>query len=134
MTDSFMDPPAVPEDSGLDYLKAKNLKNRVVIIRPTGTGMGKSKDTSKPDYEYIEADVWVLETHGVVETGTGVQFSWWRAREQLKRCIGELVACKPTELDDNSVELMPLTGNAREVAEAVAKRISSGETVEPEIF
>ncbi len=129
---NFMDPPAVEEGAGGDYIKAKDLKNRVVVLRPNGLNTEPGKD-GKP-WTYIEADVWVLETHGVVETGTNVRFSWWRAVSQLKSCIGELVACKPTELDDNSVELMPLTGNAREVAEAVSKRISSGEDVQAEVF
>lgn len=128
----LVDPPAVPEGGTGEFMKAKDLKNRVIIVQPTAVERKDGID-GKP-WEYVVANVWVLETHGVVEVGQNVRFSWWKAREQLRSMIGEYVACKPVEQDDNSVELIPLQGNAREVASGIVKRLEDGETVEPEVF
>jgi len=127
----LVDPPPVPE-GGSNHLKAKDLKNKVVIIHPTVHDTVPGKD-DKP-WEFVAGDVWVLDRAGVVETGEGVRFSWWRAVSQLKTVMGEYVACKPTELDDNSVELVPLSGDAREVAVKIVDRLERGEKVEQEVF
>lgn len=124
------DPPPVPE--GGNQLKAKDLKNKVIIIKPTEHDTVPGKD-DKP-WEFVAGDVWVLDRAGVTETGQGVRFSWWKAVAQLKGLLGEFVACKPTEMDDNSVELVPLAGEARDVAAKIVDRLERGETVEQDIF
>jgi hypothetical protein len=67
--------------------------------------------------------VWVLDRAGIDIHDEGVRISWWKAVEQLKDNIGQLVACKPVEQADNSIELTPLAGEARTVAERVAATI-----------
>ena len=52
--------------------------------------------------------------------------SWWRAVEQLKESLGAFVGGKPVENDDRSVTLVPLEGQARDVAEAIVKEITEG--------
>lgn len=115
----IIDPPPAPE--GGTNLRAADLKNRVLLLRPTGHDTVEGKD-GKP-WEFVECDVWVLDRAGIVEEGTGVRFSWWKAVAQLKGSIGQFVACKPVEQDDRSVELLPLSGDARQVAEKVAAEI-----------
>lgn len=123
---SIIDPPPAPEGGG--QLKASELKNRVLLLRPTEHDTVEGKD-GKP-WEFVACDVWVLDRAGIVEEGTGVRFSWWKAIAQLKGAIGQFVACKPVEQDDRSVELLPLTGDARDVAERVAGELS-GSTPPP---
>lgn len=112
-----IDPTEPPEPGDGSGMRAKNLKNLPLIIRPKKVDTATGKDGD--DYEYIGADVWVLDSSGIVDSGTGVQFSWWRAREQLRNRVGEFVACRPAEQDDNSVILVPLKDKARKVAEQV---------------
>lgn len=126
MTD-FVDPPEPPDpDAGM---KAKNLKNRVCLFRPTAMGEWPAKEAegdekAKAAQPYVECDVWVLESEGVVEEGTGVRVGWWRAVEQLKDSLGKFVGGKPVEQDDRSVVLVPLSGSAREVAGKVVASLS----------
>lgn len=116
---TIQDPPPPPE--GAASLRAADLKNRVLILRPERHDTVEGKD-GKP-WEFVECDVWVLDRAGIVEHASGVRFSWWKAVAQLKNSIGALVACKPVEREDRSVELEPLTGEARKVAERVAGEI-----------
>lgn len=115
------DPEPAPESR--ERLNAKDLKNQVLIVRPTkhdtvpGT-KPNDRGEIKP-WEFVEADVWVLDRQGVTASETEVRFSWWKAVAQLKDQIGQYVACKPVEQADNSVELVALTGEAREVAVSV---------------
>ena len=122
--EGFVDPGAVPE--GGDRMNAKNLKNQVLLLKPTGTGEWPAKDDRKAQ-PFVTCDVWVLDRSGVTETGQDVRFSWWKAVSQLSGQIGEFVGCKPTERDDNSVELVPLEGDARKVAAQVVADIRSTE-------
>lgn len=117
---TIIDPPPAPE--GGQNLRAADLKNRVLLLRPTEHDTVEGKD-GKP-WEFVACDVWVLDRAGIVETGHGVRFSWWKAVAQLKDAIGRFVACKPVEQEDRSVELMPLPGDARAVAEKVAAELS----------
>lgn len=117
---TIQDPPPAPE--GGHNLRAADLKNRVLLLRPTQHDTVEGKD-GKP-WEFVACDVWVLDRAGIVEQGDGVRFSWWKAVAQLKDSIGRFVACKPVEQEDRSVELVPLTGEARSVAERVAKEVN----------
>jgi len=136
MSDELQDPGAVPE--GGSNMKAKDLKNQVLLLKPTGLGEWPAKDAeydaegnvvneAKNAQPYVICDVWVLDRSGVVDTGQGVRFSWWKAVEQLKDKIGQYVGCKPVEQDDRSVALAPLEGTGREVAAQVIKDIHSTE-------
>ena len=129
--EGFSDPGELPEGGDANRMNAKNLKNQVLLLKPTlhdtvpGTKPNANGEV-KP-WEFVECDVWVLDRTGVVETGQGVRFSWWRAVRRLQSQIGEFVACKPMEQDDNSVDLVPLEGDARKVAAQVVADIRSTE-------
>lgn len=125
MTD-FLDPPEPPEGSA--SLKAKDLKNKVCLFRPTAVGEWPAKEATedekaKPAQPYVECDVWVLDRAGVTDEGTAVRVGWWKAVAQLKDNIGQIVAAKPMEQDDRSVVLVALTGEAREVAAKVSAEL-----------
>lgn len=117
----LLDPPPAPEASE-NLVRASDLKNRVLVLKPTGVGEWPAKE-DKPAQPYIEADTWVLDRQGIESFHPGVRYSWWRAVSQLKGCMGRLVACRPVERDDRSVELAPLPENQRRVAEQVALEI-----------
>lgn len=129
----LLDPPPAPE--ARERLNAKDLKNQVLLLRPT---MHDTIPGTKPNdrgeikpWEFVEADVWVLDRQGITAHETGVRFSWWKAVDQLKGMLGEFVACKPVEAADNSVELVALTGEAREVAVSAIKEIEAEAPFEP---
>jgi len=123
----IIDPPPAPETSET-LVRAADLKNRVLLLRPTGTGEWPARDDGKAPQAYVECDVWLLDRQGVESSATGVRFSWWRAVSQLQGAMGRYVACRPTERDDRSVELLPLSGTARDVAEKVADELSRNDT------
>lgn len=123
----FADPTPPPESSGEGpSMRAKDLKNQPLILRPTKHDVTPGKD-DKP-WEFVEADVWVLDRSGVVAHASGVRFSWWKVREQLRTQIGQFVAGRPKEGDDNSVHLEALSGPAREVAVQAMKEIATAAT------
>lgn len=121
----FVDPPPAPEVT--DRLKAPDLKNRVVILRATGSGNDPEKlDKNGRMWEWTTCDVWVLDRTGIEMQDVDLRISWWRVREQLAAAgEGVLIAGKVTENDDRSITLSPLTGKAREVAGKVAGTISA---------
>ena len=127
MTDELMDPPEPGDEE--PRLKAKNLKNRPLLIRPTDHRTETGQD-GKP-WEYVECDVWVLDRSGVEEEATGVRFSWWRARNQIKNAMGRFIACRPVEQDDNSVILVPLKDEARKVAGQVMADLQTAPAPSP---
>lgn len=115
---AVLDPPPAPETSET-LVRAADLKNRVLLLRPTGLGEWPARD-DKPAQPFVACDVWVLDRSGIEAAHTDVRFSWWRAVAQLKDRIGQFTACRPVERDDRSVELVPLSAEARKVAEQVA--------------
>lgn len=122
----FVDPPEAPEAQA--SMKAKDLKGQVCLFKPTAIGEWPAQEASegqkaKPAQPYVECDVWVLDRAGIVDEGTGVRVGWWRAVEQLKDSIGRVVGGKPTEQDDRSVILVPLSGEARDVAAKVSAEL-----------
>ena len=122
----FLDPPDPPEGSA--SLKAKDLKNKVCLFRPTAIGEWPAKEATEDQkaqgpQPYVECDVWVLDRAGVVEEGTGVRVGWWKAVAQLKESIGQIVAAKPMEQEDRSIVLVTLTGDARDVAAKVSSEL-----------
>lgn len=123
----IVDPPPPPEGGGA--MRAADLKNRVLLLRPTKHDTVEGKD-GKP-WEFVECDVWVLDRQGVVEEAQGVRFSWWKAIAQLSDNLGRYVACKPVEQEDRSVQLVPLSGDARVVAERIVKELE-GDAPPPE--
>lgn len=114
------DPVPAPEYTGL---RGKDLKNRPVILRPEAYAEDIGQD-GKP-WKYVTCDVWVLDRAGVEQQATGVRISWTYAVGQLKQQMGQLVACRPVEGESNAVELQPLQGDARIVAEKVAGEIEA---------
>lgn len=121
-----VDPPTPPE-AGEAGLRAKNLKNLPVIFRPIAMGVAPKKDKPGEEYEFVNCDVWVFDQSGIIDKGERVQVSWWRAREQLRELLGEFVACRPTEQDDNSVTLAVLSSRAREVAAKLVEELEASE-------
>lgn len=122
-------PPPEPGEGG-STLRAKALKNRALILQPVSfhqDGKGKDRAGNPTTYEYVKCNVWVLDRAGVETSDSGLQISWWRAREQLRQQMGELVACRPIEEQDNSVVLAPLQGVPREMAEKVVAEIEGGD-------
>jgi len=124
----FVDPPEPPEAGA--SMKAKDLKNKVCLFFPTAMGEWPAKEATenegaKAPQPYVECDVWVLDRAGVTESGSGVRVGWWRAVAQLKDSIGQYVAAKPVEQEDRSVILLPLSGEARDVASTVLKELTS---------
>lgn len=118
---TIIDPPPAPE--GGNQAKPSDLLNQPILVRATGTGVW-GEDSKSPGKPYIVADVWTLDRAGIVEQHDGMWISWWKAVEQLKDNIGQIVACRPTKQEDNSIELTPLEGAAREVAVTAAATLS----------
>jgi hypothetical protein len=122
---SIIDPPPAPEAGKQQHMKAGDLKNKYCILRPTSTGQWEPRD-GKEGNPYVACEVWTLDRAGILEHDTSVWISWWKAIAQLKNYMGQLVACRPVEQEDRSIELTPLTGEARIMAEKVAGEIESG--------
>jgi hypothetical protein len=111
------DPPEAPEPGSGTGVKPRELVNHSVVLLPMRirTAHDKKKDEF---FDVVDCHFWLLESTGVAEEGeTGI--SWWRAREQLRDQMGQYIACKPKQQDDNSITLERLTGPAREVAAKV---------------
>lgn len=125
---TFTDPPAPPEP-GEGGLRAKELKNRVVVLQATGTGIDATKPDSKGrPWEWTECDTWVIDRSGIEHFEPGLRISWWRVREQLKDATGKFVVGRVVEQEDNSIILAALSGsdrdkNARKVVESVMDQI-----------
>jgi hypothetical protein len=119
----LVDPPVPPAADGKERMKAKDLKNTPLILRVVK--IDTEPKGNKGPWEYAECEVWTLDRQGVVENATGVRFAWWRALEQLRSQVGQFVACRPVEQDNNSIILAPLEGAAREVAEKVLATVAA---------
>lgn len=133
------DPPEPPE--GGSNMRAADLVNKVCVFRPTDMGEWPAKpavhdeagnvvDQAKKAQPYVECDVWVLDRAGIVEEGTGVRVSWWKAVEQLKDGIGEFTAAKPKQEDGGkAIFLQALSGEARDVAAKVVESLLPAQPV-----
>lgn len=120
------DPPPAPEGGG--SIRAKELLNKVCIFKPTSLGTWPATEDKK-EQPYVECDVWVLDRAGVLEEGTGVRVAWWKAVDQLQSKIGEYVGAKPVQAEgSNAISLLPLEGDAREVAARVTAELESATT------
>lgn len=128
MSKELVDPDPAPE-GGAAQMRAADLKNKVVLLCPTEHDTVEGKD-GKP-WEFVACNVWVLDRQGIVEEGTNVRISWWKAIAQLKDKMGEFVGAKPTEQDDRSVELVPLSGDARKIAAQVVADLSGEPAAKP---
>ena len=132
------DPGPPPEG---DYMKAADLKNKPLLVKPTGTGwydakhavaevldsegnvVTEAREAQGPS-EYVECDVWVLDRAGVIEEGTGVRVGWWKAVGQLKEKMGKYVGGVPKkETGSNSIVFTPLDDAHKKVAAQVVKDI-----------
>lgn len=123
MTDDFVDPGEPGElKTGL---RAKNLVNQPLIIRPNAIleAMGKDDAGNDKPYTYVDCDVWVLDRQGVIDHDTGVQFSWVRVMPQLSDRLGQYVAGKPIRGSDNSITLQPFTEDGKKIARSVIAEI-----------
>ena len=115
------DPPEAPE-SGTLGVKPRELVNHSVVLLPLKIRLAHDKKKDE-DFEVVDCHFWRLESSGVAEEGeTGI--SWWKAREQLRDSIGQYIACRPKQGDDNSIALERLSGPAREVAAKVIADLS----------
>jgi hypothetical protein len=115
---SYVDPPEA-EASGL---RTKDLKNRVVVLKPTGTGEAEGQDGSP--WRWVLCDAWVLNPSGVEAHGEDLRVSWKRMRPQLEGLIGQYVAGKVVENDDNSITLIALSAEARKIVDRVMPEIT----------
>lgn len=123
---TIIDPPPAPE--GGSSARPSDLLNKPCIFK--ATGMGKWGEESKtPGKPYVVVDVWTLDRAGIVDHFEGMWVGWWKAVAQLEHNIGELVACRPTQQADNSIELVALSGTAREVAVAAADALTAAPVV-----
>lgn len=113
----ILDPPPAPE--GGNNVRPAYLLNQPILVRAVGTGVW-DEESKSPGKTYVICDVWTLDRAGIVDHHPSMWISWWKAVAQLEENIGALIACRPTKLDDNSIELAPLEGAARQVAEAAA--------------
>lgn len=121
---TYIDPPPAPEPGEAGGLRAKDLKNRVVILRATGTGEDDSvRDKNDRPWRWTETDVWVIDRSGIELHETGLRVSWWRVQDQLKQAGESFVAGRVTEQEDRSIILAPVTGAAREVLAAVMPQV-----------
>jgi hypothetical protein len=140
---SFVDPVEPPE-GGLS-MKATDLQNKVCLFRPVAHGEWPAKPESVDETgktikaqgprPYIECDVWVLDRAGIVEEGTGVRVSWWKAVEQLKGVeFGSFVLAMPLKEDDSNAIVLIKTSKQewRDTAAQVIKEITSAEPVASE--
>lgn len=125
---TIIDPPPAPE--GGNNVRPADLLNQPILVRPIGIGTW-DEESKSPGKPYVICDVWTLDRAGIVEHHEGMWISWWKAVEQLRENIGSIVACRPTKQDDNSIELTPLEGAAREVAVKAAESLSAVEDVPP---
>ncbi len=121
---SFIDPPPAPEAGEGSGIRAKDLKNKVVVLRRTGEGRDDTiRDKNDRAWVWTEADVWVIDRAGIELHESGLRVSWWRVQEQLKQAGDSFVAGKIVEQEDRSVILAPVAGAAREVLEKVMPEI-----------
>jgi hypothetical protein len=113
-----------PGPAGPEPLRAKELKNRAVILKPIARGEEKSKEPGDAPWVFAECDVWLLDRSGIERHETGVRISWKRVLPQLEDRYGQYVICRPKELDGGVVVLVGLEGDAREVAERVVSELN----------
>lgn len=136
---TFSDPIEPPE--GGQSMKATDLQNKVCLFRPTGTGEWPAKPDEYDDagnvvkkargpQTYIECDVWVLDRQGILEHGTGVRVSWWKAVAQLQSVdLGDFVLAMPRKEEDSNAVVLVKTSKQewRDVGERVVKEIRSSD-------
>ncbi len=124
MSPELSDPPDAPEPgSGANRTKPRELVNHSIVLRPTAIRTATDPKKNE-EFEVVDCHFWLLGPGGVeIEGETGI--SWWRAREQLRPMLGEYIACKPRQQDDNSITLERLSGPAREIAAKVIAGLSA---------
>jgi hypothetical protein len=110
-----------PGAAGREPLRAKELKNRALILKPIKLGEDEGKDGP---WRFAECAVWLLDREGVERHEEGVRISWKRVLPQLEDRYGQYVMCRPKELDGGAVVLVGLEGDAREVAERVVGELN----------
>ncbi len=139
-----------PPPEGGTGMRAADLINKVCVFRPNNLGEWDAKPAevdadgnvtkeAQKASTYVECDVWVLDRAGILEEGSHVRVSWWKAVDQLKGCIGEFVPGKPTqEQGGRAVFLHPLEGDALKIAAKVVAELDIspeaeflGESTEP---
>ena len=135
---TFVDPIDPPDAE--DRMNAADLKNKVCLIRPFAEGEWPAKEAGTNEdgtprkaqgpRPYIETDVWVLDRAGIVESGTGIRISWWRAVEQLRPVeFGEFLLAMPMEQADRSVILVKTSKQEwRDIAATAVKEITSDQS------
>lgn len=132
---TFADPIDPPE--GGQSMKATDLQNKVCLFRPTARGEWPAREEHVEDGKtikasgprpYIECDVWVLDRQGILEEGTGVRVSWWKAVKQLEDVeLGEFVLAMPRKEDDSNAIVLVKTSKEewREVGARMVKEITN---------
>jgi hypothetical protein len=133
---TFTDPVEPPE-GGLS-MKATDLQNKVCLFRPMARGEWPAKEAHTTEdgttmkaqgpRPYVECDVWVLDRAGIIEEGTGVRVSWWKAVAQLEAVeFGDFVLAMPRKEDDSNAIVLIKTSKEewREIGARVVKEIKA---------
>lgn len=125
---NYVDPPDPPEE-GAAQLRAKDLKNRVVVLRPVSVGEWPARAAAdgKPAQQaqaWIGCECWVIDGSETFEQfEPEVRISWWRTVEQLKDCMGEFVVGRVTEQEDRSIILARLSDRQKAGVDRVWEQI-----------
>lgn len=122
-------PPAPPEPSEGGGLRAKDLKNRVVVLRPTTTGSQVVQDKqTKEDrnWEFVVCQCWVIDGSDEPEVyEPELRIGWWRVKAQLEGEMGNYVVGRVVQQDDNSIILAPLDERRMAAVEKVKPQIEA---------
>lgn len=120
---TFVDP-GEPGAAAIGGLRAKDLVNRPLLIRPVETGTDIGKEDGR-EYRFVVCDVAVLGAAGVEEHSSGVRCYWKRAIPQLEARMGQWVGATPKAQEDKSVILVGFADRGREVAARLMPEVTA---------
>jgi hypothetical protein len=81
----------IEEPSSGEYMKSKDLYNRVVLVRPTTWGEDTGDDGP---YTFWNCDVVILNGAGIEAHGPDVRIGWKRIQKGLANRVGKWILAK----------------------------------------